>query len=460
MTDTNSAAGGDWSLTTRIAAAFTIIALLAVGLVVTLVVVTTTREASSLAGTERQRTADAAAALAADAYRRADGWAGAELGTARAALQGANGSLSILDARGNVITVAPGRQGGTAGSGVGAGRGTATGAHTASAEIRVGSRTVGTVVVRSAGSGLSRAEQRLRDRLVTVAVVSGALAALLALGAALLVARRLTAPLRRLTEVAGAVEQGEPGARAAVDDAPGEIGQLSRAFDRMAQALDDQAAQRNALLAEIAHELRTPLTILRGNCEALVDGVETPSPAKLASLHDEVLRLERLVTDLETLSASEATFLQLELTQVDLAAIVEKTASLLRGQAAEAGITVTTNLAPAIVRGDRARLTQIVENLVANALKFTPDGGAVTAEVYSRDGQAVVEVRDTGPGIPEGDLPHVFERFWRGRAASTVGGRGIGLAVVDELARAHGGAVSVASTLGKGSVFTVHIPLG
>ena len=458
MTETSDHSPRSWSLATRIAIAFTAVALLAVGLVVALVIVSASRETSSLADSQRQQTANASAAAAANAYRRAGGWAGADLTTAQQLAQQSGGSVTIRDTQGQVIASAGMMQGPMGASGMGAGPGTAMGQNAASAPVRVAGSAVGSVVVRSPGSGLSRSEQRLRDRLVTIAIVGGALAVILALGAALLVARRLTAPLGRLTRAAHALQGGETGARAAAADAPGELGDLSRAFDRMAQKLDDQAVQRNALLAEIAHELRTPLTILRGNCEAMVDGLEPPTPARLASLHDEVLRLERLVTDLETLSASEAAFLSLDRAPVDLAGVVRDTVSLLRGQAADADVLLTTDLTPTVVLGDRPRLAQILENLITNALKFTPAGGEVTVRVAPDEDQAIIEVQDTGRGIPAAELAHVFERFWRGSDTTDTGGRGIGLAVVDELVRAHGGQITASSEPGQGSVFTVKIP--
>ena len=296
---------------------------------------------------------------------------------------------------------------------------------------------------RVPGAGLSGAEQRLRDRLVTIALVGGLVAVLLALVAGFVVARRLTAPLRRLTGAASALERGDVEARASAGAAPGEIGELARAFDGMAQTLDDQAQARTALLAEIAHELRTPLTILRGNCEALVDGVMEATPERLGSLHDEVLRLEGLVADLETLSASESATLSLDLAPVDVAVVAGDALSLLAGRADGAGITLTGDLAPAVVPADRARLAQILENLLVQR-----------AEVHAvrRDGRrsgsppsdagALIEVRDTGRGIPADELPHVFERHWRGRAAADTGGRGIGLAVVSELVHAHRGTIT------------------
>lgn len=439
----------NWSLGARLGTAFATIAVLAVGLVVGLVIITTSRETARLAAAQRQQAATTAATTLARAYRRDGGWGGGDVAaTARRLALQAGGGLTVLDAQGRTVA-SVGSMPGAMGPGMGAG--------SVEAPVTVGDRTVGDVVLRLPGSGLSRSEQRLRDRLVTIALVGGGIAVLMALAAALYFARRLTAPLRRLTSAARRLERGEQ-APGAVVDAPGEIGELARAFDHMARALDDQARSRQATLTEIAHELRTPLTILRGNCEAMVDGVEQPSPDRLASLHDEILRLERLVADLETLSASEAAFAQLDLTTVDLADLARSAVALLSGQAASAGVALGSDVVATVLQGDRSRLEQILENLISNALKFTPRGGTITVRTFPEGDDAVLEVRDTGRGIPPDELPHVFERFWRGTRAADTGGRGIGLAVVDELVRAHHGQVSVTSVPGRGSVFTARFP--
>ncbi len=449
MTEPHAHRPRNWSLGARLGTAFAAIAVLAVGLVVGLVIITTSRETAALATAQRQQTATTAATTLARAYRRDGGWGGGDVAAAarRLALR-AGGGLTVLDAQGRTVA-SVGSMPGAMGAGMGAG--------SVTAPVTVGDRTVGDVVLRLPGSGLSRSEQRLRDRLVTIALVGGGIAVLMALAAALYFARRLTAPLRRLTSATRRLELGEQ-APGAVVDAPGEIGELARAFDHMARALDDQARSRQATLTEIAHELRTPLTILRGNCEAMVDGVEQPSPDRLASLHDEILRLERLVADLETLSASEAAFAQLDLATVDLADLARSAVALLSGQAASAGVALGSDVVATVLQGDRSRLEQILENLISNALKFTPRGGTITVRTFPDGDDAVLEVRDTGRGIPPGELPHVFERFWRGAPAADTGGRGIGLAVVDELVRAHHGHVSVVSEPGRGSVFTARFP--
>ncbi len=181
------------------------------------------------------------------------------------------------------------------------------------------------------------------------------------------------------------------------------------------------------------------MTILTAQCEAILDGVTSPSPEQVGSLYEEVLRLGRVIEDLETLASAEAAGLRLERVPVDLAALVEETARLLAPQFEAAEVVLVTRTRPATVEGDPLRLAQIVRNLLSNALKFTPAGGSVQVAVGDRDGHVELTVTDTGVGIPPDELPHVFDRFWRGTNSRTASGSGIGLAVVDELVRAHGG---------------------
>jgi len=240
--------------------------------------------------------------------------------------------------------------------------------------------------------------------------------------------------------------------------APGELGELARAVDRMASNLEREDELRKALVSDVAHEIRTPVTVLQAECESMLDGVTKPTPARISSLHDEVLRLGKLVEDLEALSYAEAAGLRLERHKVDLAEVARAAADLHQSQFAAAEIELETRLAPASVQGDEARLAQVVRNLLVNALKFTPAGGRVELVVEQARGEARLAVKDSGSGIPEHEQAHVFERFWRGAGARGTEGSGVGLAVVSELVRAHGGRVEVESRLGEGSTFTVLIP--
>jgi signal transduction histidine kinase len=227
----------------------------------------------------------------------------------------------------------------------------------------------------------------------------------------------------------------------------------------MADSLAQQDEARRALVADVAHELRTPLTILLGTLEAMADGVVATTPAQLLSTRDDVLRLQRIVEDLETLAAADAAELGLQTAPVDLASIAAGSAAALGQQFLAAEISLETHLEPAIVHGDSARLHQVVANLLTNALKFTSAGGRVEVRVHPGSNQAVLDVIDTGTGIPADELPHVFDRFWRGAQAQNVAGSGVGLTVVAELVRAHGGTAKVESEPGQGSRFSITLPL-
>jgi two-component system sensor histidine kinase BaeS len=446
-------------LVVRLAVAFALVALGAVVLLAALTVVATRSEVSKLARTERADLAQKVAGALASEYAAAGGWDSAD--TRRAlAIGEVNGAVvTVLDDSGAVVagsSGAPGPVGPAAGSG---GVGTPGRGSPVSAAVESGGERVGSVVLRFPGAGLSAAESSTRSSLTTIVLAGALLSVLLAIGAAIVLSRRITRPIHALSAAAASLERGDLGARAAIGDAPGEIGELGRAFDSMAETIQRESALRRALVADVAHELRTPVTILQASCEALVDGVVSPSPEQLGSLHDEVLRLGRLVGDLETLTSAEAARLDLRPALVDLATVAALSAERLRPYFDAAELTLEQRLAPVEIVGDAARLGQVVDNLLGNALKFTPPGGLVTLDVREGEGEALLVVTDTGPGIPAIELPHVFERFWRGENAHGVSGSGVGLAIVAELVEAHRGHVSVATDPGKGSVFTVGLPL-
>lgn len=323
--------------------------------------------------------------------------------------------------------------------------------------VMVNGKTVGTVVIAFPPASQSAAWQA-RNAILR-AVGYGSLAAVaLAAVAALLVSRRTVRPLTALAAAADAVRRGEPEAERLLRRGPGELGQVSDAFAAMARGLRHEDRLRRDMVADIAHELRTPVTILQGGTEELLDGIADPSPGRLTSLHDETLRLGRLVDDLATLAAAQAAALTLHRAPADLGKIAADAAGALAPQFTEAGLRLTLDTAPAVVNADEARVAQIATNLLTNAVKYTPPGGEVTVTTRADAGAARLTVADTGPGIPAADLPHVFERFWRGSGARSASGTGIGLAVVAELATAHGGSAAAASPPGAGAVFTVTLP--
>jgi two-component system sensor histidine kinase BaeS len=324
--------------------------------------------------------------------------------------------------------------------------------------IRIGGRQVGTLYVHFNGRGLVASADELRRSLLRADAWSAGVAALVALGAAVLVARRLSAPVRSLTAAASAISSGNRNAR--VDTPPGvptELGELASTFNRMADTMVREEQLRRDLVADVAHELRTPVAVLQANSEALLDGVVPHTPEQTASLHEEILRLATMVNDLQSLASAEAAALHLDRQSCDLAAIAETAVATAERSADVAGISLTADLQPAYLDGDPLRVHQIVTNLLSNALKFTGSGGAVTVAVDATERDARLVVSDTGPGIPADELPHVFDRFWRGPGTSAPG-TGIGLSIVQGLVRAHEGEVSIDSNAGAGTRVTVTFP--
>jgi signal transduction histidine kinase len=246
-----------------------------------------------------------------------------------------------------------------------------------------------------------------------------------------------------------------------------ELAYLSRAINELAAELEEGERRQKQLSADVAHELRTPLSCLRGNVEAMIDGVYKSDREHLESCHEEIMRLTRLVEDLSTLTSLEWNKITLNKLDLDLAKLLQLTAEQFRPAAAEKGIRMELNLMACSIRADYDRLKQIFINILSNAVKYT-EKGSITITMRSDEKTdeknpaktMEVSVADTGMGIAEEDLPHIFERFYRSdksRNRST-GGAGIGLAIAAAICSAHGGSITAESG-GAGSVFRVRLPL-
>ncbi|HMC07810.1 MAG TPA: ATP-binding protein [Actinomycetota bacterium] len=441
-------------LTARLALAFLMVAMGALSLLSTLVLIVGARDVAGLARQQQDEVATVVADAAAAAYSAAGGWASANLRTPLALARLGGGEVVVLDASGRAVT-----------GSLPAGTASHPPERLVWRDVAVGGTNVGRVLVTFSGTGLPGADRHLRDALTSTVAAGAGLAALLAVGMAVVVARRITRPIAALTQTARAVEHGDRAARVGHIEAPGELGELAVAFDRMADALALEDSLRRMLVADVAHELRTPLTVLQATLEGMADRVVAATPGQLASLHDEVLRLVRIVEDLETLAAADATGLAIDPGPVDLAQVAAAAAGALRSQFQAADLTLETRLTPTMVRGDADRLHQIVTNLLTNALKYTPAGGSVRVDAGpaagpdgAREGVALLRVLDTGPGIPAEELPHVFERFWRGAQTRSVAGSGIGLTVVQRLVEAHAGSIVIDRRPGGGTVVSVTLP--
>ncbi|MEU7578753.1 ATP-binding protein [Streptomyces sp. NPDC041068] len=303
-----------------------------------------------------------------------------------------------------------------------------------------------------------------RDNTVRLA---GLAAAVLAVTVAVtaLAATRLTRPLRALTTATRRMKAGEAGdpVPASATRSAGEISQLAAAFNDMAAHRKALEEQRKAMVSDVAHELRTPLSNIRGWLEAAEDGVVDTDPELVTSLLEEALLLQHIVDDLQDLAAADAGTLRLRREPVRAADIAEQVAAAHQARADVAGVKLrATAFGDPWVTADPLRLRQAIGNLVSNAIRHTPEGGNVRISCRAVDDAVLIEVADTGTGIAPEDLPHVFDRFWRADKSRTraTGGSGLGLSIVRKLVEAHDGTVAAESVVGKGSMFTVRLPVG
>ena len=289
--------------------------------------------------------------------------------------------------------------------------------------------------------------------------VAAAGALLLSLLAALVVTRRLARPLLAVSGAAQAFSAGDRSARTGVTG-PGEIGTVARSVDEMADTVTRSEDSQRRLAATVAHELRTPLAALQVGLEELRDGLVEPDAELITGLHDQSLRLGRLVDDLTALSSAEATAFSMRWSELDLAELAATETAAQEPRLRAAGLTVSVVAdEPVPVEGDADRLRQVLANLLSNCSRYCRAGDAVTVTVGRHDGAARLVVRDTGPGIPPDEIGHVFERSWRGSAAGAAPGLGLGLAVVRELVAAHRGTVRAESDGVSGTSVVLDLPL-
>ena len=320
------------------------------------------------------------------------------------------------------------------------------------------------LVIPDAPGGTDAAETNVGPSgpsLITLLVLSGFLASAVAVVITFFLSRRVVAPVESLARVAHRVAQGDFSTRAKAGSR-GEVGELAQRFNNMVGELARTEEVRRNMVADLAHELRTPLTNIQGYVEGIADGVISPGTETLESMQDEVVLLARLIEDLQDLALAESGRLRLEISESDLGQLVRAAASAFQQQAQATGIALTSEAPQSVtVQGDRERLGQVIRILLSNAITHTPEGGRVVLTAALTGQAARIMVQDNGPGIPAEDLPHVFERFYRvDKARSrTTGGIGLGLTIARRLVESHGGEITVRSDPGKGSSFTVDLPL-
>lgn len=299
------------------------------------------------------------------------------------------------------------------------------------------------------------------DTLNSLLLVVSVLTVFLALGVGAFMARKISWPLSRVTEIAEEISEGNYKSRIELTSSTSEIDKLILSVDNMAASLDKQEQLRQKLTTDVAHELRTPLATLQSHMEAMIDGIWKPDVSRLSSCHDEIVRLSTLVGDLEKLAyyereTADVAFEPFNLNQCIETQISHFESAFIRKNAA----LVFNHTQDIILYGNRNQMSQVIVNLLSNALKYSREGGKVIVETSSDDRMVFFSVEDFGEGIPEDHLPHIFERFYRADPSRSriTGGAGIGLAIVKTIVTAHGGKIHVKSVSGQGSKFTVELP--
>ena len=277
-----------------------------------------------------------------------------------------------------------------------------------------------------------------------------------------LLSRRTLAPLQNLGSAARRLGRGDLSERADTTG-PSEIRELAENFNLMAADLEEAERHRRNLTADVAHELRTPLSNIQGYLEAIRDGLVQPTPETIDTIHAQAIHLSWLVEDLRLLAQVESGELQLQLTSARIQDLLQSSVEAMRPRAEAKGVVLSLEADPDLspLQLDATRISQVVGNLLENAITHTPQGGTVAVSASGSGESVSVSVSDTGPGIPPEDLPRLFDRFYRAdpsRSRST-GGSGLGLTIARRLVEAHGGSIEAESTVGEGSRFTMRLPL-
>ena len=406
-----------------------------------------------------QRVADGTAAAIADGYEQSNGdWYGGALSAATSAsslydsvylqVRTIDGTIVYDDRANDVLGSVDVKE---------------DGSNVASAPIMVDGEKVGTVLVRVPGSEtlLTKFDEDFRDKSYNAMIFAAVIALIIAMVMGAIFARTIAAPVKKITNAAKALKEGDYSARTGMTGSD-EIARLGNMFDLMADSVESNRKLERRLVTDVAHELRTPLMAIQSTVEAMIDGVFKPDAERLETLNSEVQRLSRLVDALLKLSRLESRTKPIEQKKVDLTEMLSSVVQNHQAYIHDAGLNLEFEYDPHVyVFGDADLLRQATANLISNAVRYTPEGGTITIMARKGDLMGQIVVKDTGIGLTPEEAKLVFQRFWRadsGRARAT-GGLGIGLSVVKEIVEQHNGWVRVEGRPNEGACFTIYIPL-
>ncbi len=309
---------------------------------------------------------------------------------------------------------------------------------------------------------------QFRTAVTEATLIALTIATLIAVGISAYISRRVIAPVRDMMVASRQIAQGNYGRRVKtpanrLSTDLDEMGQLAHSFNQMAAQLEESDIMRRQLIGDVSHELTTPLTVIKGSMEGLMDGVLPPEPETYQQVYHEAARLQRLVTDLQELSRVEAGAYELHIQPVDLAALTQKMTEQLRRQFDDKGVQLHVQIPPTLLmaEADADRISQLLINLIGNALQYTPSGEQVAVTLQRKENGVLFTIADTGVGIAPEHLPHLFTRFYRvdKSRARAGGGSGIGLTIARHLVEAHNGRIWAESKgPGQGSQFMFWLP--
>ncbi|NDY90388.1 ATP-binding protein [Ideonella livida] len=329
-------------------------------------------------------------------------------------------------------------------------------------EIVLEGRTVGWITLAPVEAVTDAAAVRFGQSQERATLAIGGLALVLATLVAWWVARALLAPVREVARATHRLAAGHHDTRVPERGGQDEVAQLARDFNQLALTLQRNEQMRREYMADISHELRTPLAVLRGEIEALQDGIHPVTPQALALLHGEVHTLGQLVGDLHELALADVGALRYRKAPLDLAALLDREGEAFQARAAERGLTLQVQAGAALtVEADAERLGQLLHNLLDNAVRYTDAGGLLRLSLQTEDRHAVIDLQDSAPGVAPELLPRLFERFFRVEASRgrRTGGSGLGLAICRQIVTAHGGHIEARPSPLGGVWIQVRLPL-
>jgi signal transduction histidine kinase len=277
---------------------------------------------------------------------------------------------------------------------------------------------------------------------------------------AFVISRSIARPLQTVAQAAAAVAEGHYDQRIPISG-PAEVRAVADAFNQMSAKVQAEQKAQQDFLANVSHDLKTPLTSIQGYSQAIIDGAASDPKSAAQIIYEESARLNRMVVELTDLARLQAGRLSMQMSAIDMGRLTAAIGQRLAIVAREKGVALRVEASPMPeVAGDGDRLAQVLTNLISNAIKYTPGGGAVTVRTCVRDGGVELSVQDTGVGIPPAELPRIFERFYQvDKARGPRRGTGLGLAIVHEIVQAHGGRITASSPgVNRGSTFTVWLP--